>query len=341
MDGRIGSALLAGAMLGVALQARETGIVYLAVFGLWFLRLQPAQRRTMLWAGPGFAATIAVPMLAHGWAAGDPLLRYRLALAHTTIPSDQLAAGVDTSRSALFNPDFIGGWIPANGIDLHWTLNPIVNLLTHPQIGSLLIIILLLGALHIARPVTMRGSRHRAAWLVGGAAMAGLLLAYALAVDPKPRMFMPLLCALAVAAALLAVATWRSGRRLLVAALGAAAILQAVPVILHTTPINGAEAAAAAWLAQVGEPVTVGETTRRHLALVPGARDLPADDRPGSLRLELGWGGCAHRAGRHQVERARALRRDYPRSVAWAQAEPLPTATDGDWLCLFRRTAAP
>lgn len=162
-------AFAAGAALGLAVQTRETSLIYVALFGLWFLLSSTGARRITWWAAPGFLLTMAAEMLVHGAAAGDPLLRFRLALGHTRIPSTELAPSVDTASSPLLNPDFIAGWKPAAGIDLHWTVNPLLNLFAHPAIGLTLLAPVILIAAYASRDVLDPGMRRRAFLLLGAA----------------------------------------------------------------------------------------------------------------------------------------------------------------------------
>src|SRR3546814_13305253 len=70
---------------------------------------------------------------------GDPLARYVIALHHTAVPSTALAAGVDVSRGPLLNPAVIAGWRPVSGIDVHWAVNPVMNLLALGMIGPTMV----------------------------------------------------------------------------------------------------------------------------------------------------------------------------------------------------------
>lgn len=294
--GRRRWAILTGMAFALAFQARETSAVFLALGGLAFLLSPPAQRRVMVWALPGFAVPIAAEMLIYWAATGNPFGRYALAFNHVRIPSTELAAWVDTTRSPLLNPDFIAGWRPASGIALHWTVKPVVNLLAHPDIGPNLLaaLILLVAA---GRNPAEAATRHRAGLLLGGAAFAALLLAYVLAVDPKPRMFLPLATAGAAAIGALAPLAWRSRGRVLLVVLAGAAAARALIVIAATPAMAAAETEAARWIEGFGPSLTIDETARRHLALLPSARALPVSDRSQPLRIAIAWSGCQAAAG--------------------------------------------
>jgi hypothetical protein len=290
-------AFAAGVALSLAVQTRETSFVYVALFGLWFLISPPSAKRIIWWAAPGFALPMAVQMLIHGLAGGDPLLRFRLALDHGHIPSTELDAHVDTSRSPLLNPDFIAGWKPAAGIDVHWSINPLINLVAHQAIGITLLGALFLTAAYGARGLLDPPARRRAFLFLGAAALASLLLIYVLAIDPKPRMFMPLAAAASITAAALGVAAWRAGQRPLPAVIALAVAANAILILGVQPSMTGVEAAAGRWIAEANAPLSSDETTRRLLLLVPGARSLP-DAAPGSqLQLRASLDGCAAIAG--------------------------------------------
>jgi 4-amino-4-deoxy-L-arabinose transferase-like glycosyltransferase len=326
--GRRGWALLLGFGLGMAMLARETSIVFAAAAGIAFLCAPMAQKRVLIWAAPAFALPVAAEMIAYLAAAGDPLYRLRLAFGHTRIPSAELADWVDTGRSPFFNPEFIAGWRAANGIEAHWTVKPLLNLLTHANIGMTLIGAL---ALSIAAP-KQAAERRRIFALLAIAGGAALIFIYALGIDPKPRMFMPLAAAAAAAAGIAGVALWSSGGRLIPIVVALFLIPPAFVSFLAVPRNAPAERATAGWLAAAPGAVTVDETTRRYLALVPAARALPVDaDRP--LRLTVATEACPASALRsvatHDGERG---------LLAAMRARSLGlTPETGLWLCLRRQ----
>ncbi|HEX8389552.1 MAG TPA: glycosyltransferase family 39 protein, partial [Sphingomonas sp.] len=132
--GGAGSALLAGACFGAALFARMAGVVFIP-FLLLLVVARPDWRRTALLGFAGAGAILTADALIHLAIEGDALLSWRLALSHTSLPSSELGSSVDTSRSPILNPDYIGGWRPASGIAAHWLLQGPVNLFMNPKIG--------------------------------------------------------------------------------------------------------------------------------------------------------------------------------------------------------------
>ncbi|MEA3016399.1 MAG: hypothetical protein QOI38_1121 [Sphingomonadales bacterium] len=334
-------ALLLGAGLAFAMLARETSAVFVAGAGIAFLCAAPAQKRVLVWAAPAFALPLAAEMLAYFVATGDPFYRLRLAFGHTRIPSTELASWVDTSRSAFFNPEFIAGWRAANGIEAHWTVKPVVNLVTHAEIGlTLLAAPLLLAA--TPRKVAAAGTgRSLLPALLVLTAGAGLVFTYALGLDPKPRMFLPLAAAASAVVGVATVALWRERRRLVPAAIALFFIPSALLCFAGTPGISRAERQAALWLQEAGPLVTTNETARRHLAMVPAARALPVDDESRPLRLAILWEGCTvdGESGASVIRRA-SLQAGEWAPVAWLRARSIGLHPEaGPWLCLMRRAA--
>lgn|GEM_PF-1082827 len=327
--GKRGWALLLGFGLGLAFLARETSAVFVAAAGIAFLRAPMAEKRLLIWAAPAFALPVAAEMLTYFASTGDPFYRLRLAFAHTRIPSAELALWVDTSRSPLFNPDFIAGWRPANGIEAHWAVKPLFNLATHAHIGMTLIGAV---ALSIVAPRDSAGTNRRT--LLGLAAIAGgaaLIFIYALGIDPKPRMFLPLAAVSAAAAGIAAVALWRSGSKL-IPLVTAGFLLPPAFLSYLAVPANApAERSAAEWLAAAPGSITTDETTRRYLALVPVARALPVDTAL-PLRLAIATEPCpaaVRQATTHDGEWG---------VLAAMRARSIGLSPDtGLWLCLHRQ----
>lgn len=100
-------AIVAGVSAGLAFLTRETSLIFIGIAGLLALTLPRRSQRMPAWALPGMIATVAAEMLAYWRVTGDPLYRYRLALGHVRIPTDQLPAGFDVGQSPLFNPAYI------------------------------------------------------------------------------------------------------------------------------------------------------------------------------------------------------------------------------------------
>jgi hypothetical protein len=265
-------ALVAGLFLGLAVQARMTTLAWLPIFAIALLAVPGRYRRLALPAMAGLAVPIGADMLVNWHLTGNPLLNQHLSIVHTRIVSSELPAWVDRSRSPLFNPQFIGGWAPASCIHAHWTVQGAVNLLMNPQMGPVLLGSLLLLFL----------ARKRLAWrspevLLAGAALlyTGALI-YALAIDPKARMFLP---TAAIAAALigrLGVMLWQeAGERVLVGIMLAGIVVMGAIATGKRFDMTIAGPLAGQWARENPGKVAVEKDTAHTLTFDATVRTLP------------------------------------------------------------------
>lgn len=305
-----GWAVAAGLLAAIALQTRETSALFVGACALAWLFLPPRRRKVLLWSLAGLAAGTLAEMLIYAAAAGDPIYRFRLALNHVEIPSEALPADFDTRQSPLFNPAYIAAWEREAGIRLHWTLDPWLNLLASWRI-NVLFLGTAAGAALFGRHLPP-GAR-RAAWLLIAAGLiVALLLVYGLAVDPKPRMFLPLAAACALVLGACTAAALPTGSRLLALMLLAAMAALQLPAIASYPSIHRVEAAARAWIAAHPHRIETDEESRALLTLLPEARALPAAPAGRPLRLATGNRSCA--------ELAAAAKRIQVRAVAEARS---------------------
>lgn len=309
-------AALAGAALAMAMMSRASTAALLAVLALGWLLLDRRRKLLALPFAAGFTALLGGEALAYAAATGDPFFGWKLSLNHGRIPTTELPESVDLSRSPILNLDFISNWRRSMGIHVHWTIDPMLNLLANPLGG-----LTLCGALGVG--LVRGGDWRRDRWLPLLAAAALLhfvLLTYALAVDPKPRMF---LFGHAVAAAtlgVLGVRAWRGGGRLIVAVLAVLLAGRAVLVVYDQPNLARVRAVAAEWIAAAPqESLAADEWTRRTIALVPAAQSLPVvEQAPYRLRLTLAPTPCTG-----TVLRERRFERAEWRLVAWLRAHAL------------------
>jgi 4-amino-4-deoxy-L-arabinose transferase-like glycosyltransferase len=209
-EGRRRGALAGGMLLGLAILTRPSALAWLPIAALAIAAL-PKLRPLALPAALGLVLMLGAEAAAYWLWLGDPLHSWRLSLAHTSIPSTELPPGFHSARGPLFNPDYIAAWRPAMGIRVHWTADPILNLLANPAMGILLIAALLLLALRRPSPKAPQG--RILLWLLGAAILYFGAITYAFAIDPKPRMFLPVAAVAAAIFAVQAVALWRAGSR--------------------------------------------------------------------------------------------------------------------------------
>jgi len=161
------------------------------------------------------AGPLLVETLFYWSATGDPLRSWRLSLAHGGVPTGELAPGVDIHRSPLFNVDFIDHWRPASGIELHWTVDALLNLMANGATFILPVTLVLL-LLQRRRLGSAAAGGRLIGWLMLAGAFHFAVLVYALAIDPKPRMFLPLAAIACALCGVMGSLAWAQGRRMLV-----------------------------------------------------------------------------------------------------------------------------
>lgn len=315
--------MIAGILIGIAAQTRMTSLVWLPVGALGLLLVPVARRRLALPLLGGVAMPLALEATIYALWAGKPFLSQQLSTAHTRIASSELPATVDLTRSPLLNPDFIGGWRPAMDINLHWTVDGIVNLLANPQIGPVVLAALVLIWL-----------RHKAldwrdpvAILAGAAVLYTGALIYGLAIDPKARMFLPVAAIGAAIVGRLAVDLWDAPDRGIAAALVVTLVAIGAIEIDKRFDMGRAGPLAARWAAEHPGQVAVEDATRRFLTFAPGVRMLPVAPQPLDRQIILIAGLCPEAA---PVK---------PRPEAWAEVRSASFGRPGDplTLCEFRR----
>lgn len=275
-------ALVAGLFLGLAVQARMTSLAWLPIFGIGLAVVPRRYRALAIPALAGVAIPIGADMLVNWHLAGNALLNQHLSIIHTSIVSSELPSWVDRSRPPLFNPQFIDGWAPAMGIHTHWTVQGALNLLLNPQMGPVLIVALLL----------LLVARKRLSWrapevLLAATALlyAGALI-YALAIDPKARMFLPVAAIAAALVGRLGILLWQGrGPRILVAtAISAIAIIGAIETgkrfdMTIAGPLAGQ------WARENPGQVAVEFDTAHTLTFDATVRSLPVWPREARSRL--------------------------------------------------------
>jgi hypothetical protein len=281
-------------MLALAVQARPTSLALAPIF-LIGLAAVPSLRRSIGAFVAGMAIPIGCEALVYALWTGDALLPWKLSMAHTRIPTSELAASVDLRQSPLFNIAYIDGWVPSVGIEAHWSVEGLVNLLAHPGIGLSLICGLIFIALHRQKLGTELGGGKLMLFLIGAAMLFFGALVYGLAVDPKPRMFLPVAAVASVCFGVFAARSWREGGRALVTVCLALLLGKAAMASYNRLDLQGAGALARVWIAQEpADMLAADDLTSRFLTLIPEVRALPihpAGDR--SKILVVSPGSCA------------------------------------------------
>ena len=283
----VAMAIAAGVAAAIAVQARETSLIFCGVAGLAWLTLDRDRRRVLLWALAGFGGAMAVEVLAYAVATGDPLARYRLSLGHVAIASPELQPWVDTSRSPLLNPEYIAGWKRAVGIEVWWPVDPWLNLLASPVVGLWLIAAVGLGVIGKSE------GRRTAGRVAIGAGLVAVILVYGLAVDPKPRMFLLLASAAVMVIGWATVGLVRQGKRLAPLAVIGGLIVWGAVTIVRLPDTKQIEQAARDWIAAHPGRIESDSRTVGALTLLPEARALPPVGSGRPLRLVLATASCA------------------------------------------------
>jgi 4-amino-4-deoxy-L-arabinose transferase-like glycosyltransferase len=286
-----GWAMIAGLLAAIAMQTRDTSLLFAISAALGWLVLPKHRRTVLLWAVPGFLAAMFGEALVYAIATGDPLWRYELAMRHAAIPSDELAANVDTSARPFFRPAFIAGWKRDMGIRVAWPIDPWLNLLASPKVMQMFLATALLGGLYWKD--VSRGDRRHLITLGGGAFLIALLLVYGLAVDPKPRMFMALVAACAMASGALVDAAFRNGQKLFpLFVLGGCALMGLRFLSIYPATYQ-AEARAREWIAAHPGSTEIDDRARAFLTLLPEARALPAKGTGGAMLITTAVRDCS------------------------------------------------
>jgi hypothetical protein len=199
---RPGRLVLAGVLGGLAVLVRQTAIALPLALGALMLaeatRPFAARIRAVAWLASGFVLVQAAEIAFHLILTGDPLHRLHVDARHVEIPSAHMAGNVyNGGGGVLFNWDLAARWRVPSAVDLHWSLTPLVRLLSSPQL-------LLTPWLALAGAAL--------AWRAGGAArrfalLSGLVLlahyvlnTFVLVIAPNPRylgLALLLLCPLA------------------------------------------------------------------------------------------------------------------------------------------------
>ena len=288
-------ALLAGGLAALAVQSRDTSILFCIASALAWLSLKREPRQILLWAIPGFAAVMSIELAAYWLATGNPLYRYSLSLAHVGIASQELPAGFDTRQSPLFNPNYIASWRREMDIHVWWPLDPWLNLLASPRIGYLLLgaaLLLLIGW-------RSTGPRVRRLLLevISAALLIATVLVYGLAIDPKPRMFLLLAAAAALASGSMVSAAWIAGRPLVPMVLVGLVIALGLVTLSRTPHVREFEAVAARWVSEHPGDLAVDRDTVPTLRLTRGLDTLPFTPSARRYRLAGGEQPCDRYGG--------------------------------------------
>lgn len=326
-------ALASGLCLGMAFQVRETALsaALLIVISLYITARKP-RLLDIGFAAAGFLLPLVIEFVIFQILTGDFLYRRNLSLNHVTIPSSELPVAVSSASSPLLNSEIIGGWRREPGVQVHWLIDGPLNLILNAHAGfSLLLtpILMAVGRKEISPSV------RKQAWLLLALAAAHIAIVnFVFAMDPKPRVMLVALAASSMAFGLVAVNLWNAGRKPLIAASAAAALLGSAIIIGGSLRPVWATHQAVQWVETYPNEIEIDGMTRMMLTLSPKLRQLPGfgDERPFAMTVT-----------RHSC-RAWPAKAGLPNgalSVSGEKRLSLYPSVDGSgaWICLFRYRA--
>jgi hypothetical protein len=282
----------AGALMALAVLCRPTQLAALPMVALLAWR---QDRSRLPWFIAGFAAPILVEALVYLGATGDALYPWKLSLNHmeawrasmdTFLYAQFISPNLDTTQSPLFNRDLIDAWQPISGIDTHWTIQGIVNLVVNSESG-----ITLSAAIAFCLIAAKKLDRLQIALIVCAALYFGALT-YAFAVDPRPRMFFPIIVIAAALIGSLTAQLWQWPRKVVVIIF---ALLIPATALVITLKRSGFAAEAEQANKLISEqPYLVTDNARQRLALVrqdfpSSGRDLIEIDKRCPPRMQGRW----------------------------------------------------
>lgn len=283
-------AFAAGLAAAMAFETRETSAAFLVAAVAVCALANRSHMRVLAWSVVGFATAIGAEMLLYGMITGDIFYRYSLSLHHGDLFSSELAPRVDRTRSPILNPAFIAGWKREMGIRVFWPIDPWINLLASPRIGTMLIgttAALFLWWKELSHP-----QRFSCRLLLVGAAVSSAVLVYVLAIDPKSRMFLGAAAAVATVLGVLLSTAWSKGSRAPVLML--VGVLAALELMTHAkTPSRlQTERTARAWIASEPGRIEIDPAAADLLAMVGEARALPPRGTGRPLLLAMTESTC-------------------------------------------------
>ena len=332
-DGHQGNVriLLAGILAGLAFQTRETSLVGLPLLVALIAQFNREQwRRHLLLFAAGFGVPILAELIASGLLTGDPLWRRHLSLAHITIASSEIDQVMAPGTSPFFNLDLVRGWHHSSGIHVHWLLDGLLNLVADSRASFVLL--LAPALLWLFRRELAPIERRTLIGLLLFSLLAALLLIFALAIDPKARMFMVSLATSCLVLGTLLARLWRSPARIMLLTATATAVLPGLVTIAVSLRPYVADRAARRWLQAYPSAIEVDPPARSALLLIPEIGSVPASGSGRPFRIMLSEHDCQEliRPGASSV--ARPVLVD-SRPLSWFPSLYPGSAAS---LCLFR-----
>ncbi|MDT9600587.1 ArnT family glycosyltransferase [Sphingosinicella rhizophila] len=250
--------LAAGVTAALAILTRETSAWLILVFAVFLLWRPGAKRVSYLWILCPALALLAGELVWFQAVAGDPLHRIRLDLGHIKVPSTQMAGGMSAESSAVLNPAVGASWRPQGLFDLHWALNPWLNLLADPKFGLLPLATPVLAWFAWRDGNDLAPEERKVLLALALIALSAFgFVTYVLMLSQDQRYYLPVLFACAMAAALLADRALGTSRKWAAGIVTAATIATSLFLVLHLNRYDDHARLALPILRELRQPVHV------------------------------------------------------------------------------------
>jgi len=207
---RAGKLIAAGGFAGLAFLTRETAAALIIVYGLAFLVRPKIPRAQWMWLWAGFLPVIAADVTWLWSETGDWLYRWHIGSRHVTIASEHMIGKVYHGGGPILNFDLASRWVPSGPVSVHWTVDPLINLILDPAYALIFV-----GWAAFALPLFRRRdiaaggyARARPA-LIAVAVVSFVMVTWVLMLRPQPRYYLFATYAATVAVALLGMVALR------------------------------------------------------------------------------------------------------------------------------------
>ena len=218
---RLGLLIAAGVCMSLAMLMRETSYLLMLIVVAGLLTGFRLPRRDWAIVLLAVVPLIAVETIWLWSATGDALYRIHVAMHHVAVPSTHMRGRVFTDGAVLFNAELASRWIAPGPIDIHWTINPLIDFAFESFYGGIFLAASALGVVATRDRVPLPRQERLVATAVGCYAVASFVfVTYVLMLSQRPRYYLlPMMFGMLVVA-VLAPRLARHRPRLVAAVLG-------------------------------------------------------------------------------------------------------------------------